>query len=125
MDEYRVSAPHHVQAGFGASSDGCVKPKRDKRSLSSRSSCPCSCCSCSHLWTSAAAFYTWLIVTNAAREGVRVCRYRDARGHDRHTNLRQLLQRSHPSNRSLTPGKLTITKTNVQGAAAARQSPSI
>jgi Flp pilus assembly protein TadG len=61
------------------------------------------------------AFYTWLLVTNAAREGARVAAVQadssaiDARIYDSFCS-------SYPSNCSLEPGKLTITKTNVQGA---------
>lgn len=60
------------------------------------------------------AFYTWLLVTNAAREGARVAAVQapatsvDARIYDSFCS-------SYPSNCSLKPGKLAISKTNVQG----------
>ncbi len=60
------------------------------------------------------AFYTWLLVTNAAREGARVAAVQadsssvDARIYDSFCS-------TYPSDCSLEPGKLTITKTNIQG----------
>lgn len=60
------------------------------------------------------AFYTWLLVTNAAREGARVAAVQadnssiDGRIYDSFCS-------SYPSECSLEPTKLTISKTNVQG----------
>ncbi|MCO5201306.1 MAG: pilus assembly protein [Chloroflexi bacterium] len=60
------------------------------------------------------AFYTWMLVTNAAREGARVAAVQgnsssiDARIYDSFCS-------SFPSDCSLEPGKLTISKANVQG----------
>jgi Flp pilus assembly protein TadG len=60
------------------------------------------------------AFYTWLLVTNAAREGARVAAVQadtssiDARIYDSFCS-------NYPSDCSLEPGKLAISKTNVQG----------
>ena len=61
------------------------------------------------------AFYTWLLVTNAAREGARIAAVQsdaatvDARIYDSFCS-------SYPTDCSLEPGKLTITKTNIQGS---------
>ncbi len=61
------------------------------------------------------AFFTWLLVTNAAREGARVAAVQsdattiDARIYDSFCD-------PHPSDCSLDPTKLTIAKTNVQGS---------
>lgn len=60
------------------------------------------------------AFYTWLLVTNAAREGARVAAVQadsssvDARIYDSFCS-------TYPSDCSLEPAKLAITKTNIQG----------
>jgi Flp pilus assembly protein TadG len=59
-------------------------------------------------------FYSWLVLTNAAREGARVAATQgtsasiDQRIHDSFC-------KNYPSNCSLDPAKVTITKTNVQG----------
>lgn len=61
------------------------------------------------------AFYTWLLVTNAAREGARVAAVQadtsavDARIYDSFCS-------SYPSDCSLDPAKLAITRDNIQGA---------
>jgi len=60
------------------------------------------------------AFYTWLLVTNAAREGARVAAVQspdsavDGRIYDSFCS-------SFPTDCSLDAGKLTISKTNIQG----------
>ncbi|MEO8541672.1 MAG: TadE/TadG family type IV pilus assembly protein [bacterium] len=60
-------------------------------------------------------FYTWLIVTNAAREGARIAA---VQSNDATINTRiyDSFCTSYPGNCSLNPTKLTITKTNVLGA---------
>lgn len=61
------------------------------------------------------AFYTWLNVTNAAREGARAAAVQldstaiDARIYDS-------VCKSYPTDCSLDTAKMTVTKTNVQGA---------
>lgn len=61
------------------------------------------------------AFYTWLIVTNAAREGARVAAVQspqaavDAR-------IYESFCESYPTQCTLDPAKLSITRTNIQGA---------
>lgn len=61
------------------------------------------------------AFFTWLLVTNAAREGARVAAVQsdattiDARIYDSFCD-------TYPNDCSLDPTKLTIAKTNVQGS---------
>lgn len=60
-------------------------------------------------------FYTWLLVTNAAREGARVAAVQsdgaaiDARIYNSFCD-------NYPSSCGLDPAKLSITKTNVQGS---------
>ncbi len=60
------------------------------------------------------AFYTWLLVTNAAREGARVAAVQadsssiDARIYDSFCS-------TYPSDCSLDPAKLAIARDNVQG----------
>ena len=60
-------------------------------------------------------FYTWLIVTNAAREGARIAAVQsnsatiDQRIHDSYC-------KTYPTTCSLNSAKLQIQKTNVQGA---------
>lgn len=61
------------------------------------------------------AFYTWLIVTNAAREGARVAAVQET-GANIDARIYESFCESYPSQCSLDPGKLTITKTNVQGS---------
>lgn len=59
-------------------------------------------------------FYTWLLVTNAAREGARIAAVQstgpvvDARIYDSFCD-------NYPSNCGLDPDRLTISKTNIQG----------
>lgn len=60
-------------------------------------------------------FYTWLIVTNAAREGARVAAVQSDAA-TINTRIYDSFCTSYPSNCSLDPTKLTITKSNVQGA---------
>jgi Flp pilus assembly protein TadG len=60
-------------------------------------------------------FYTWLVVTNAAREGARAAAVQS----DNSTidsKIYASFCNPYPSNCSLDPTKMTITKTNVQGA---------
>ena len=60
-------------------------------------------------------FYTWLLVTNAAREGARIAAVQsdsatiDTRIHDSYCD-------NYPSSCGLDPSRLSISKTNVQGA---------
>ena len=60
------------------------------------------------------AFYTWLIVTNAAREGARVAAVQETAANV-DARIYESFCETYPSNCSLNPSKLTITKTNVQG----------
>lgn len=60
-------------------------------------------------------FYTWLIVTNAAREGARVAAVQSDAA-TINTRIYDSFCTSYPSNCSLDPTKLTIAKSNVQGA---------
>ena len=59
-------------------------------------------------------FYTWMLLTNAAREGARVAAVQsdsatiDQRIHDSYSD-------NYPSNGGLDPSKLAIVKSNVQG----------
>ncbi len=59
-------------------------------------------------------FYTWLLVTNAAREGARVAAVQgsaasvDARIYDSFCD-------SYPTSCGLNPAKLSITRNNIQG----------
>jgi Flp pilus assembly protein TadG len=60
-------------------------------------------------------FYTWLVVTNAAREGARMAAVQN----DAATvngRIYDSFCTSYPSDCSLDPTQLTITKTNIQGA---------
>ncbi|MBK6561157.1 TadE/TadG family type IV pilus assembly protein [Candidatus Amarobacter glycogenicus] len=60
-------------------------------------------------------FYTWLLITNAAREGARVAA---VQGDSSAINTRiyDSFCDNYPSSCGLDPAKLTINKTNVQGA---------
>lgn len=59
-------------------------------------------------------YYTWLIVTNAAREGARTAAVRaDSSTID--TKIYASFCSSYPSHCGLDTSKMTITKTNVQG----------
>ncbi len=60
-------------------------------------------------------FYTWLIVTNAAREGARVAAVQ-ADSNAVNTRIYNSFCSNYPSSCSLNPTKLTINKTNVQGS---------
>jgi Flp pilus assembly protein TadG len=60
-------------------------------------------------------FYTWLLVTNAAREGARIGAVQSDAA-TINTRIYDSFCTSYPSNCSLDPTKLTITKTNVLGA---------
>ena len=59
-------------------------------------------------------FYTWLVITNAAREGARVAA---VQSNDATINQRiyDSFCNSNPSSCTLDPAKLTISKTNVLG----------
>ncbi len=61
------------------------------------------------------AFYTWLLVTNAAREGARVAAVQAdyATVQDR---IYDSFCSNYPSDCSLDPGKLGITPDNIQGS---------
>jgi Flp pilus assembly protein TadG len=60
------------------------------------------------------AFYTWLLVTNAAREGARIGAVQsDATAID--NRIYESFCNSYPGDCSLDPSKLSISKTNVQG----------
>ena len=60
------------------------------------------------------AFYTWLLVTNAAREGARAAAVQmDSAAID--TRIYNSICKSYPTNCMISPGKMTITKTGVQG----------
>lgn len=59
-------------------------------------------------------FYTWLLVTNAAREGARVAAVQgDSSAID--ARIYGSFCQSYPSSCSIDPAKLSIAKTNVQG----------
>jgi len=59
-------------------------------------------------------FYTWLLVTNAAREGARIAAVQsDAATIDQ--RIYDSFCDSYPTDCGLNPAKLTISKTNVQG----------
>lgn len=60
------------------------------------------------------AFYTWMLVTNAAREGARVAAVQ-GNSSSIDTRIYDSFCSSFPSDCSLEPGKLTISKANVQG----------
>ncbi len=60
-------------------------------------------------------FYTWLLVTNAAREGARVAAVQSDNA-TINTRIYASFCNNYPSSCGLEPGKLTITKTNVLGA---------
>jgi Flp pilus assembly protein TadG len=60
-------------------------------------------------------FYTWLLVTNAAREGARTAAVQsDAAAID--SRIYDSFCDNYPSSCGLDPSKLSISKTNVQGA---------
>lgn len=59
-------------------------------------------------------FYTWLLVTNAAREGARVAAVQSDNA-TINTRIYDSFCDSYPSSCGLDPAKLTITKTNVLG----------
>lgn len=59
-------------------------------------------------------FYTWLVLTNAAREGARAAAVQ-ADGPTIDSKIYDAFCEPYPSNCSLEPGKLAIAKTNVQG----------
>ncbi|MGE5597401.1 MAG: TadE/TadG family type IV pilus assembly protein [Hyphomicrobiales bacterium] len=60
-------------------------------------------------------FYTWLVVTNAAREGARAAAVQmDSAGIDQ--KIQEAYCDDYPGDCSLDPAKMTVTKTNVQGA---------
>ncbi len=60
-------------------------------------------------------FYTWLVITNAAREGARIAA---VQSNDATINQRiyDSFCKNYPSSCTLNPAELTITKTNVLGA---------
>lgn len=60
-------------------------------------------------------FYTWLLVTNAAREGARVAAVQSDSA-TINTRIYDSFCDNYPSSCGLNPSKLSITKTNVQGA---------
>lgn len=60
-------------------------------------------------------FYTWLLVTNAAREGARIAAVQSPDA-TINTRIYDSFCTSYPSNCSLDPSQLTISKTNVLGA---------
>jgi Flp pilus assembly protein TadG len=69
-------------------------------------------------------FYTWLVVTNAAREGARAAAVQsDSTTIDSH--IHDAYCSSYPSDCSLDNTKMTITKTNVQGARGSETSVDI
>jgi Flp pilus assembly protein TadG len=59
-------------------------------------------------------FYTWLLVTNAAREGARVAAVQSDNSAI-NTRIYNSFCDNYPSSCGLNPSKLTINKTNVQG----------
>lgn len=61
------------------------------------------------------AFYSWLLVTNAAREGARAAAVQSDAA-TINSKLYASLCTSYPSNCSLDTTKMTVVKTNVQGA---------
>jgi len=61
------------------------------------------------------AFYTWLLVTNAAREGARIAAVQSD-GPTIDARIYNSFCSSYPSDCSLDPADLSITKTNVLGA---------
>lgn len=60
------------------------------------------------------AFYTWLVVTNAAREGARAAAIQ-ATAETVDARIYSSFCGNYPSDCTLDPGKLTIAKTNIQG----------
>lgn len=60
-------------------------------------------------------FYTWVLVTNAAREGARVAAVQSDSA-TINTRIYNSFCDNYPSSCGLDPTKLTITKTNVQGS---------
>ena len=61
------------------------------------------------------AFYTWLIVTNAAREGARVAAVQSDTS-TVNARIYESFCESYPTQCTLDPSKLSISTTNVQGA---------
>ncbi|MBA4180704.1 MAG: pilus assembly protein TadE [Anaerolinea sp.] len=61
------------------------------------------------------AFYTWLQVTNAAREGARAAAVQ-LDGSAINTRIYNSICKTYPTSCSLDTTKMVITKTNVQGA---------
>lgn len=59
-------------------------------------------------------FYTWVLVTNAAREGARVAAVQSDNA-TINTRIYDSFCDSYPSSCGLDPTKLSISKTNVQG----------
>lgn len=59
-------------------------------------------------------FYTWLLVTNAAREGARIAAVQSDSS-TINTRIYDSFCDNYPSSCGLDPAKLTITKTNVLG----------
>ncbi len=69
-------------------------------------------------------FYTWLVVTNAAREGARAAAVQsDAATID--TKIHASYCNNYPSSCSLDNSKITVVKTNVQGARGSETSVDI
>ena len=69
-------------------------------------------------------FYSWLLVTNAAREGARAGAVQlDSAGID--TQIRASICKTYPTNCSLDTTKMTVTKTNVQGTRGTEMSVDI
>lgn len=60
-------------------------------------------------------FYTWLLVTNAAREGARVAAVQSDSA-TINARIYNSFCDNYPSSCGLNPSKLTINKTNVQGS---------
>ena len=70
------------------------------------------------------AFYTWLLVTNAAREGARAAAVQlDASSID--ARVYGSICKTYPADCSLDTTKMTVTKTNVQGARGSSASVNI
>lgn len=69
-------------------------------------------------------FYTWQVVTNAAREGARAAAVQsDSATVD--AKIRAAYCSNYPSSCSLDSSKMTITKTNIQGARGSEASVDI
>jgi Flp pilus assembly protein TadG len=60
-------------------------------------------------------FYTWLLVTNAAREGARIAAVQSDAATVQ-TRIYESFCKNYPSDCGLDPAKLTTTKTNIQGS---------